>query len=93
VETKLHDPTIKINDYQVIEAENNGKKIKETELKLHRVFRVLKEDVEREIAMYEKTKKKRRLKPEEEKIVRRLRKDLGLAESYLDKEISKIFKK
>jgi len=71
----------------------DGKKIKETELKLHRVFRVLKEDVEREIAMYEKTKKKRRLKPEEEKIVRRLRKDLGLAESYLDKEISKIFKK
>jgi hypothetical protein len=64
-----------------------GKEVYETESALHKAFNLLKDDVREQIKILEKTKAKRELTEEEEKIIQQLKKDLNDAEKYVRKEI------
>ena len=68
------------------------KEIREAEHALHRAFDLLKEAIREQIKMLEKTRTKRQLTEEEEKIVKQLRKDLDDAEKFVRKEIEDIEK-
>ena len=68
------------------------KEIREAEQALHKAFDLLKEAIREQIKMLEKTKTKRQLTEEEEKIIKQLKKDLDDAEKFVRKEIEDIGK-
>ncbi|MBI5072014.1 hypothetical protein HZB93_03960 [Candidatus Falkowbacteria bacterium] len=68
------------------------KEVREAESALHRVFDTLKEDIREQVKLLEKTRTKRQLTEEEDKIVKRLKKDLDVAEKLVRKEIEDIEK-
>lgn len=71
---------------------NLRKEVREAELALHKAFDMLKEDIRDHVKLLEKTKTKRQLTEEEEKIIKQLRKDLDDAEKFVRKEIEDIEK-
>lgn len=68
------------------------KEIREAEYTLHKAFDLSKEEIREQIKMLEKTKTKRQLTEEEEKIINRLKKDLDDTEKFVRKEIEDIEK-
>ncbi len=68
------------------------KEVREAEQALHKSFDLLKEDIREQIKMLEKAGTKRQLTGEEEKIIKRLKKDLDEAEKFVRKEIEDIEK-
>ncbi len=68
------------------------KETREAEEALSKAFALLKEDVREQIKMLEKTKTKRQLTEEEEKIINQLTKDLYDAKKFVEKEIKDIEK-
>jgi len=68
------------------------KEVREAESALHKAFDFLKEDIREQIKMLEKTRTKRRLTEEEEKVIKQLKKDLDNAEKFVRKEIEDIEK-
>lgn len=66
------------------------KEVHEAEIALHKTFDLLKEDIGEHIKLLEKTRNKRQLTEEEEKIVKQLKKDLDEAEKFVGKEIKDI---
>ena len=68
------------------------KEVREAEKVLHHAFDLLKEAIREQIKMLEKTKTKRQLTEEEERIIERLKKDLDDAEKSVRKEIEDIEK-
>lgn len=68
------------------------KKVREAEFALHKAFDLLREDMREQIKMLEKARTKRQLTEEEEKITKRLKKDLDDAEKSVRKEIEGIKK-
>ncbi len=71
---------------------NLRKEVREAESALHKTFDILKEDIHEQVKLLEKTKTKRRLTEEEEKIIKQLRKDLDNTEKFVMKEIKDIEK-
>lgn len=69
-----------------------GKEAREAESALHRAFDALKEDIREQIKLLEKTRGRRQLTEEEDKIVKQLKKDLDAAEKFVKKEIEDIEK-
>ncbi len=68
------------------------KEVREVESTLHRAFDTLKEDIREQIKLLEKTRGRRQLTEEEDKIVKQLKKDLDTAEKFVKKEIEDIEK-
>lgn len=68
------------------------KEVREAEFSLHKAFDLLKENVRGQIKILEKTRTKRQLTEEEEKIVKQLKRDLDDAERFIRKEIEDIEK-
>lgn len=68
------------------------KEVREAEQALHKEFDLLKEDIPEQIKTLEKTRTKRQLTEEEEKIIKQLKKDLDDAEKFVRKEIEDIEK-
>lgn len=68
------------------------KETKEAEETLHRAFNALREEAEEELKLLNKVKSIRELTREEEKIRKNLRKNLTIAEKYIEKEIRDIRK-
>jgi hypothetical protein len=66
------------------------KEIREAEHALHKAFDLLKEAIREQIKILEKTKTKRELTEEEEKIIKQLKQDLDDAERYVKKEIEDV---
>ncbi len=66
------------------------KEVREAESALHKAFDLLKEDIREQVKMLEKTKNKRELTEEEEKVIKQLKKDLDDAEKFVRKEIEDI---
>lgn len=66
------------------------KETKEAEQALHRAFDALRENAEQEIKLLTKVKTKRGLTKEEERIRKNLKKNLNIAEKYIEKEIKDI---
>ena len=66
------------------------KEVREAESALHTSFDLLKENIREQVKMLEKTKTKRQLTEEEEKIVKQLRKNLDDTEKFVRKEIEDI---
>ncbi|MFY9461710.1 MAG: hypothetical protein WAP51_00715 [Candidatus Sungiibacteriota bacterium] len=69
---------------------NLRKEVREAESALHKAFDMLKEDIRDQVKLLEKTRTKRQLTEEEEKIIKQLRKDLDDAEKFVRKEIEDI---
>lgn len=69
-----------------------GKEVREAESALHKAFNLLKKGIREEIKTLERAKTKRELTAEEEKIIRRFKKDLDAAERFVGKEIKDIEK-
>ncbi len=68
------------------------KDIRKTESTLHQAFDALKEDIKKQIRLLEKTRGRRQLTGEEDRIVKQLKKDLDTAEKFVRKEIDDIEK-
>jgi len=71
---------------------NLRKEVHEAESALHKAFDMLKEDIREQVKLLEKTRTKRQLTEEEDKIIKQLRKDLDDAEKFVRKEIEDIEK-
>lgn len=71
---------------------NLRKEVAEAESALHKAFDMLKEDIREQVKLLEKTRTKRQLTKEEEKIIKQLSKDLDDAERFVRKEIEDIEK-
>lgn len=71
---------------------NLRKEVREAESALHKAFDMLKEDIRDQVKLLEKTRTKRQLTEEEDKIIKQLRKDLDDAERFVRKEIEDIEK-
>jgi hypothetical protein len=65
-------------------------KVREAQTGLHQVFRLIKDDIQSQIKLLEKTKTKRELTLEEKKIIKRLAKDLKDMERFVGDEIGDI---
>jgi hypothetical protein len=68
------------------------KEVREAESALYKGFDMLKEDMQEQIKMLEKVRSRRQLTKEEERIVKRLKRDLDNAEKFIRKEIEDIEK-
>ena len=68
------------------------KEVGEAESALHKAFDLLKEDIREQVKMFEKTKTKRELTEEEEKVIKQFKKHLDIAEKFVKKEIEDIEK-
>ncbi|MEK7510377.1 MAG: cohesin domain-containing protein [Patescibacteria group bacterium] len=68
------------------------KEVRGAESALHEAFDLLKEDIREQMKMLEKTKTKRELTQEEEKVMKHFRKHLDDAEKFVRKEIQDIEK-
>jgi len=66
--------------------------VHEVESAIHKAFDLLKEDVQEQIKMLEKTRTKRQLTEEEEKILKQLKNHLDDTEKFIRKEIESIEK-
>lgn len=66
------------------------KEVREAESALHKVFDLLKHDIREQVKMLEKTRTRRQLTEEEEKIIRQLKKDLDNAEKFVKREMNDI---
>ena len=66
------------------------KEVREAESTLRKTFDLLKKDIREQIKMLEKTRAKRLLTEEEEKIIKQLGRDLEDAEDVIEKEIKDI---
>lgn len=66
------------------------KEVREAESALHKAFDLLKDDIRKQIKMLEKTRTKRQLTKEEERIIKQLKSNLDDAEKYVRKEIEDI---
>ena len=66
------------------------KEVREAESALHKAFGLLKDNIREQVKMLEKTRAKRQLTEEEEKVVKQLKKDLDDAEEFVRKEIEDI---
>jgi len=66
------------------------KEVYEAESSLHEAFDILREDIRQQIKTLEKAKTKRQLTREEERVIKRLKKDLTMAEKAIRKEIKDI---
>lgn len=66
------------------------KEVREVESALHKAFNLLKEDIQKQIKMLEKTRVKRQLTKEEEKIFKQLKQNLDDTEKFARKEIEDI---
>ena len=66
--------------------------VREAEQALHKAFNLLKENISEQIKMLEKTRTKRELTEEEEKIIHHLKENLDSAEKFIKKEIEDIEK-
>jgi hypothetical protein len=71
---------------------NLRKEVREAESALHKAFDLLKEDIREQVKMLEKTKSKRELTEEEEKIIKQFRKYLDDTEKFVRKEIEDVEK-
>jgi copper homeostasis protein CutC len=60
--------------------------------KLHKAFDLLKDDIQEQIRTLEKTRTKRQLTAEEQKIIKQLKKNLNDVENFVKKEIEDIDK-
>lgn len=69
---------------------NLRKEADKAELAIHKAFDVLKEDIRDQVKLLEKTRTRRQLTEEEEKIIKQLRKDLDDAEKLVKKELQNI---
>ncbi len=76
----------------VLFNEKLTKKIYKVTGDLHKVFNLLKDDIGEQIKKLEKTKTKRQLTAEEEKIMKQLKHDLDQAEVFIKKDIEDIAK-
>ncbi|OGY59462.1 MAG: hypothetical protein A3H06_01750 [Candidatus Colwellbacteria bacterium RIFCSPLOWO2_12_FULL_44_13] len=68
------------------------KETREAESALHKAFNLLRDNIRDQIKMLEKAEVKRQLTKEEERIIKRLKKDLDNAEKFVGKEIGDIEK-
>jgi hypothetical protein len=68
------------------------KEVREAESALHKAFESLKDDIREQVRILEKTRTKRQLTEEEERVVKQLKKDLDDAEKFVRKEIEDIKK-
>ncbi len=68
------------------------KEVREAESALHKAFDLLKDDIREQIKMLEKTRTKRQLTEEEDKILKQLKNHLDDAEKFVRKEIEDIEK-
>lgn len=68
------------------------KEVREARSTLHQAFDLLKEDMQKQIKILEKARTKRQLTEEEEKIIKRLKRNLDDAEKLIKKEIEDIEK-
>ena len=68
------------------------KEVREAESALHKAFDLLKDNIQEQIKMLEKTRTKRQLTEEEEKILKQFKSKLGDAEKFIKKEIEDIEK-
>jgi hypothetical protein len=68
------------------------KEVRDAETTLHDTFTLLKSDIKDQIRMLERARTKRELTLEEEKIVKRLKKDLDYTENFIKKELANIEK-
>ncbi len=68
------------------------KKIYKIKDDIHKTFDLLKEDISEQIKKLEKTRTKRQLTEEEEKIIKKLKHDLDEAENFLKKDVEAIKK-
>jgi hypothetical protein len=68
------------------------KEVREVESSVHRAFDLLKENIREQIKMLEKTRTKRQLTEEEEKIINELKNNLDDAEKFIRKGIEDIEK-
>ena len=66
------------------------KEVREAESALHKAFGLLKDNIREQVKMLEKTRAKRQLTEEEDKVVKQLKKDLDDAEKFVRKEIEDI---
>ena len=66
------------------------KEVREAESTLRKTFDLLKKDIREQIKMLEKTRAKRLLTEEEEKIIKQFGRDLDDAEEVIEKEIEDI---
>ncbi|MBI5729307.1 MAG: hypothetical protein HY983_03665 [Candidatus Magasanikbacteria bacterium] len=66
------------------------KEVRDVETSLHQAFDILRDDIRQQIKLLEKTQNKRELTVEEDKIIRRLKKDLDTAEKLVSKKIEQI---
>lgn len=69
---------------------NLRKEVREAESALHKAFDILKEDIRDQVKLLEKTRTKRQLTEEEEKIIKQLRKNLDDTEKFVRKEIEEL---
>lgn len=69
-----------------------GKEVRGAQEALHTAFDLLKDDIQQQITLLEKTSSKRELTMEEGRILKRLKRDLSVAEGALRKKIKKIGK-
>lgn len=70
-----------------------GKDIHGAQEALHKAFDLLKDDIQQQVKMLEKVKTKRELTLEEGKILKKLKQDLKVAETYIRKRIDAIEKR
>ena len=68
------------------------KEVREAESAFHKAFDLLRKNVREQVKILEKTKTKRELTEDEEKIIKQLKKDLSNAEKLVRKEIGDIKK-
>lgn len=68
------------------------KEVGEAEQALHKAFNLLREEIQEQIKLLEKTRNKRGLTKEEQKILKQLKKDLDDAERFVGKELKDIEK-
>lgn len=68
------------------------KEVREAETALHKAFDLLKENIREQVKMLEKTKTKRQLTEEEEKVIKQFGKYLDDAEKLVRKEVEDIEK-
>jgi hypothetical protein len=69
------------------------REVEHAETDVHRAFDKLRDNVQKQIKLLEKTGSKRELTMEEEKVLKKLKKDLDEAEALIEKEIEDIEKK
>lgn len=66
--------------------------LEKTEDDSHKIFRIIKDDVKRSVALFKKHSARRRFTEDEEEMIEILNRDIEEAERYFDNRIEKIEK-